>query len=102
MRVRLQQKPGQVVLPRRARQGLITMGALCVYLLSAALKDVMFNSEGTWVTVWSLSAGLAWMTLFAFVSFSLDSLERWFGRVGSIGSPAARDRIPVATRQESS
>jgi hypothetical protein len=99
MRVRLHQEPGQVVLPRRVRQGLITMGALGVYLLRAASKDVMFNSEGTWVTVWLLSAGLAWVALFVFVSFSL---ARWFGHVGSIGSPAAPDRLPVATRQESS
>jgi hypothetical protein len=79
---------GQV--PRRIRSGLLAMGVLGVYFLSAALKDSMLNPAGTdaWVTVWSLSAAFLWFIVFGFVGFFLAG---WFGRqrASTAAAPAA-------------
>jgi hypothetical protein len=78
--------PGSV--PRRIRRGLIAMGVLGVYFMSAALKDPLLNPvpEEAWVTVWALSAAFAWVILFGFVA---ASLAVWFAqlRTGRAADP---------------
>lgn len=73
-------------LPRGLRYGLLAMGPLGLFFLTTSLKDLVFDPtpladpEGveTWASMWSLSAGLAWVLLFGFVSISLT---RWFARL---------------------
>ena len=92
--VGLAYQPGE--LPRRLRGGLLAMGPLGVFFLTTSLKDVLLNPADpapAWVTVWSLSAALAWVVLFGFVSLSL---ARWFARMQTT-VPLPPDSIPATT-----
>ena len=90
-------EPG--ILPRRLRTGLLAMGALGVYFLSTALKDVVFNADAAWVTAWSLSAFAAWVVLFAFVAFGL---ARWFSRADAAAERPIGGRLPKRRVKEPS
>jgi hypothetical protein len=84
-------------LPRGIRRGMLGMGYLGVYFLSTSAKDVLLDPDpgAAWATVWSISAALAWVALFGYVSLGL---ARWFRGLASTG----RSGDATATQGEES
>jgi hypothetical protein len=71
-------------MPRGVRRGMLGMGYLGVYFLSTSAKDVLLDPGpgAAWATVWSISAALAWVALFGYVSVGL---AQWFRGLASAG-----------------
>jgi hypothetical protein len=85
-------------LPRRVRGGLLAMGALGVWFLTTALKDVVFDTETAWTMAWSLSAFVLWVLLFPSVAFGL---ARWFKHLPRDARPPDGSDLDPSRRQRS-